>query len=230
MRVAFLEDDEIIRSNYTDLLESEGYEVHPLTSYQEAQEKILDLGADLALLDIALSDDPEGGIKVCKLLRNADIQIPVIFLTSHTELDRQSRSWRAGADDYVTKDTNIELVLLRIRVLLERYRAISGEARHSKVQESGICIDQKGLVASWKGRRLDLNLTQFWILYAMVSHSGRIVSQQQLQDAASIVVEPNTIAAYIRSIRQAFTLVDPGSNPIVTERSRGYRWVGAEDE
>lgn len=226
MKVAFLEDDDVIRSNYTDLLESEGYEVYPLASYREARDAILQLGVDFALLDIELPDDAEGGIKICKQLRNENIQIPVIFFTSHTELDRQSQSWRAGADDYVTKDTNIELVLLRIRVLLDRYRAISQMASHREVECQGLHIDTTALDATWKGERLDLNLTQFWILNALVSQPGQVISQQQLQDAAKIVVEPNTIAAYIRAIRQAFALIDPSVSPIVTERGKGYRWIG----
>ena len=62
MKVAFLEDDEIIRSNYSDLLESEGYEVHAMTTYQEALDSIVDLEADIVLLDVALLDDAMAGI------------------------------------------------------------------------------------------------------------------------------------------------------------------------
>jgi len=229
MKVAFLEDDEVVGSNYTDLLESEGYDVHLMKSYQEAKENIVSLDPDFALLDVELPDDESGGIKICKLLRDQNIQIPVIFLTSHTELDRQSLSWRAGADDYVTKDTNIELVLLRIRVLLGRYEAIRNKVKGSDGRVGDLQIDRDRLLASWRGRLLDLKLTQFWILDALVSNSGQVVSHQELQSAASIVVEPNTIAAYIRSIRNAFLDIDSGLDPIVTERGKGYRWVGFGD-
>lgn len=230
MKVAFLEDDEIIRSNYSDLLESEGYEVHAMTTYQEALDSIVDLEADIALLDVALPDDAMAGIKICKLLRENDVQIPVIFLTSHSELNHQSQSWRAGADDYVTKDTNIELVLLRIRVLLGRYDAIKSKALQSGPCDDRVAIDRERLLVTWRGSRLDLSLTQFWILDALVEKPGQVMTHADLQEAANIVVEPNTIAAYIKSIRDAFSHLDGSFSPIATERGKGYRWVGTGEE
>ena len=223
MKVAFLEDDEVIRSNYTDLLESEGYEVHTMSSYQEAIDGILSINPDFAILDIDLPDDELGGIKICKFLRERRIQIPVIFFTSHTELDPQSKSWRAGADDYVTKDTNVELVLLRIKALLKRYEAIQNPGELS--QTEGLNIDKKHLTAFWGGTRLPLSLTQFWMLEALASSPGQVFSHQQLQISANIVVEPNTIAAYIKSIRDIITDIDSDFGSIKTERGKGYRWV-----
>lgn len=225
MRIAFVEDDEVLGSNYSDLLVSEGYDVHLMKTYNEAFESILDISPDLAILDVVLPDDPSGGIKICKLLRAQDIQIPVIFLTSHTELDRQSMSWRAGADDYVTKDTSIELVLLRVRVLIERYEAIRRKAQQEQKPSTGLSIDRDRLAASWEGTLLDLSLTQFWVLEALVSKSGSVVSHSELSRAAGVVVESNTIAAYIKAIRSAFTDIEPNLQPIVTERGKGYRWI-----
>jgi two-component system OmpR family response regulator len=230
MRVAFLEDDEVIRSNYSDLLESEGYEVHLMVTYQEALDSIIDLKPDVALLDVSLPDDAMAGIKICKLLRENDVQIPVIFLTSHTELDHQSKSWRAGADDYVTKDTNIEMVLLRIRVLLSRYDAIKNKALQSVPCADRIDVDKERLRVTWRGSCLNLSLTQFWMLDALVDKSGQVVTHADLQQAANIVVEPNTIASHIKSIRDEFSCLDGSFNPIATERGKGYRWVGVGQE
>lgn len=220
-----MEDDEIVRSNYSDLLESEGYEVHAMTTYQEAQDCIIDLKPDFAILDVALPDDAMAGVKICKLLRENDIQIPIIFLTSHTELNHQSKIWRAGADDYVTKDTNIEMVLLRIRVLLARYNAIKGKVLQSDHGIDNLNIDKERLIVTWRGSRLNFSLTQFWILDALVANSGQVMTYSDLQQAAKIVVEPNTIASYIKSIRDTFSSLDVSFNPIVTERGKGYRWV-----
>lgn len=229
MRIFFLEDDYTLRSNYIDLFHSEGHEVFAYNDYKSASKSVLAISPDFAVLDIELPDDAIGGIKICRMLRKHNRQIPIIFLTSHTELDRQAQSWRAGADDYVTKDTHLELVLLRIRALAARYDAILTAATRQYTEKGDLFMDQQRAVAFWKGRRLDLSLTQYWMLSALVLASGEVINHESLQRAANIVVEPNTVAAYIKSIRDAFKEIDESARPILTERGKGYRWIGNTD-
>jgi len=227
--IGFLEDDEVIRSNYTELLESDGYTVRAYCDSAEALDAFRNQMPDLALLDISLGDDVDGGLKVCRALREISPDLPIIFLTSHAHVDTQSRGWRAGADDYVTKDTNIELVLLRIRALLKRYDIIRDTANSSRTLESldtsDLDVDEDKFQVSWRNTRLDLSLTQFWILRAVTKIPGQVVSHSDLQSAAKIVVEPNTIVTHVKLIRDEFKRVDPKFNKIKTERGRGYRWV-----
>ena len=76
----------------------------------------------------------------------------------------------------------------------------------------------------WHSARVDLTLTQFWLVRALHRASGKVVSAEDLMAAAGLVVEKNTIAAHVKAIRAAFTQVDAGFDCIMTERSRGYRW------
>jgi len=225
--IGYLEDDPVIRENYIDLLESDGYSVVSFDNRKDASDSFLDGDIDLALLDVELGNDSFGGMELCKELRKAHPDIPIIFLTSHSHIDMQSRGWRLGADDYVTKDTALELVLLRIRALLKRYSVLRNEFEHAAndCKQSGLSIDDKCYKAYWNSEQLDLSLTQFWLLTALAKSEGKAVNHDQLQAAANIYVEPNTIVAHIKSIREEFKKITPSFSSIKTERGRGYRWV-----
>lgn len=225
--IGFVEDDEVLRLNYQDLLESDGYQVLSFSNYANAKDTLLEQQLDLVILDVGLGKDKEGGFKLCKVLREKFPALPIIFLTSHTELDFQSKGWRYGADDYVTKDTAIELVLLRIRTLLRRVQSFQQAGLDDKAMpdKTHLVVNDSQLTASWHGAKLDISLTQFWILKEIYEQGGKAADYEQLQKSANIVVEPNTIAAHIKLIRQAFCKIDPDFTFIATERGRGYRWL-----
>lgn len=227
--IGYVEDDPVIRENFVDLLESDGYQVMPFDNRFEAEPAFMSQKIDLALLDVELSEDKYGGMELCKSLRKQCPDIPIIFLTSHSHIDMQSKGWRLGADDYVTKDTELELVLLRIRALLKRYSTLK-EKFHLDEQPSkhhNIQIDDASYKIYWKNQLLDLSLTQFWLLKALVESEGAALDHEQLQRAANIYVEANTIVSHIKSIRDIFKKSDPDFNAIKTERGKGYRWVEA---
>lgn len=228
VKIGYVEDDEVLRLNYIDLLESEGYEVLSFSNFNQALDVLLEQLVDLVILDVGLGEEKEGGFKLCKLLRDKYPSLPIIFLTSHDELNFQSKGWRYGADDYVTKDTEIELVLLRIRALLKRVTTLTKSSDSNQIaanEQTKLNIDYEHLSANWKNQKLNISLTQLWILNEIYTQGGQAVDYEQLQKAAKIVVEPNTIAAHVKIIRQAFTKIDANFQCICTERGRGYRWV-----
>lgn len=228
-QIGYLEDDFLIRENYVDLLESEGYKVLVRESKDSAISDFLEQDIDLAILDIELGCGEYAGLEVCKAVRAAKPTLPIIFLTSHTEYEIQARGWKLGADDYVAKETQLDLVLLRIQALLSRYEVLRSGGRPDVAEEtsgqSPIHIDDDRLVVQWKGEPLNLSLTQFWLLRSIVEAGGSAVSHDMLQDAANLCVEQNTIVAHIRAIRSEFKRVDDSFSNIKTERGMGYRWV-----
>jgi two-component system OmpR family response regulator len=164
-------------------------------------------------------------------LRKRSSTLPIIFLTSHdADVDRIS-GLRLGADDYLTKDSSIDYVIVRIETLQRRIAAVAaagnrGALAPNEARRSALTMDDAVSRAQWRGQPVDLTLTQFWMLRELVQHNGGVVSHQALMSAAQIVVELNTVTAHVKSIRDAFRRVDPGFDGIRTERGRGYRWVG----
>jgi two-component system OmpR family response regulator len=134
---------------------------------------------------------------------------------------------RLGADDYLTKDTSMEFLVIRIQALLKRFQALSAsnEAERDRIECGDLVLDMDQLTAWWKGAALELSLTQFWMVHQLARQPGQVSSHADLMRAASIVVEPNTIAAHIKHIREQFKNIDPGFACIKTERGIGYRWL-----
>ncbi len=228
-RIAYVEDEDTIRVKYAQALRDEGFSVTAYASRQEAMDALSKELPDLAILDVSQAGDRDAGYQLCTEIRRMSGVIPIIFLTSRqSEVDKIS-GFRLGADDYISKDASIEYLVVRIEALLRRVEAIrdTGASESDSAQDNGrsLTLDEQYSVAHWRGKHIDMPLTQFWILRELSVNPGKVRSHRELMKAASLMVEPNTIAAHVKSIRRAFTVEDPAFNCIRTERGRGYRWV-----
>lgn len=226
-RIALVEDDDVILQNYADFLRASRFEVDAYATKHSALQGILQRPPELAVLDISLNGERDAGFVICAAVRQQYPQLPIVFLTSHDgEVDKIS-GLRLGADDYLTKDTSMDFLVVRIEALLRRRDAyLQGAQQHPlRVPGTELQLDRHALIASWRGSRLDLTLTQFWILAEICREPGQARSHDELMRAARIVVEPNTIAAHIKAVREEFRRVDPAFDAIRTERGRGYRWL-----
>ena len=227
-KILFVEDDEVIRENYIEILTNEGYQIEAFDNRQSALESVQTGLPDIALLDITLGDDRNAGYHLCAELRKMSEILPIIFLTSHSsDIDKIS-GIRLGADDYLTKETSVDYLVARIDALLARTEIFKSSQQQTEVdlnRHNHLTMDTQRYVASWKDQPLDISLTQFWILQELMSKPGEVRSARELMKAASIMVEPNTIAAHIKTIRKKFREIDSEFNHIKTEYSAGYRWL-----
>ena len=224
--ILLVEDDVVIRHNFVDVLESEGFTVRACSDRQSAEAIYNAELPDLALLDITLGDDYEGGFILCSALRARSETLPIIFLTSHSnDVDRIS-AMRLGADDYITKDISVDYLVVRIRALFRRIEALARQSPGSTVEAAKLSINEESLEAHWLGQRVDISLTQFWILRTLAGEPGRVWRPEELMAAANITVEPNTIVAHMAEIRRKIRKIDESFKGIKTERGVGYRWIG----
>ena len=82
----------------------------------------------------------------------------------------------------------------------------------------------KRLTAQWQGRRVDLTLTEFWMVHALARHPGHVKDRDALMRDASIVVDDSTITSHVKRIRRKFQAIDPAFDRIDTVYGMGYRW------
>lgn len=230
-RIALVEDDDVIRANYADLLQQAGFEVAAVADKSSAMAAFDRELPDIALIDISLGDEREAGFELCADLRRRSPFLPIVFLTSHdSDVDRIS-GMRLGADDYLTKDVSIEYLIVRIQALQRRLATVAAAVAAGQPGErlspaDALRLSDSESRAWWRGRPLELTLTQYWMLRELVRHAGDAVSHASLMRAAQIVVEQNTVTAHVKAIRDEFRRSDPAFDAIQTERGRGYRWIG----
>jgi two-component system, OmpR family, response regulator len=153
-------------------------------------------------------------------------ELPSIFLTARdSELDAVS-GLRLGADDFLTKDLSLAHLLARVNALFRRVEALTRPDDGTQtVQRGALTLDGERLQVLWNGEVVLLSLTEFWIVHAIARHPGHVKNRQQLMDAASVVLDDNTITSHVKRIRRKFQAVDPAFDAIQTVYGMGYRWV-----
>ena len=226
--IALVEDDDLLRANYKRALERDGYTVNCYCNRAEALDAFAKKLPDLAILDIMLQDEMEGGFELCRNLRKKSPTIPIIFLTARdSDLDKVS-GLRLGAWDYLTKNTTtLDFLPVRISALFKIIEALQSSSDSDadsikKIDHLKIHVQRKQVF--FKECSVDLTLTEFWLLHALTKNPGHVKSHDQLMAAANIVVTNNAITAHIRRIRDKFRDIDPEFDAIRTEYGMGYRW------
>lgn len=225
-QIAIVEDEAAISANYAAAFERNGYAVRTYSGRRQAMQAFGSRLPDLAIIDISLEDEVEGGFELCRQLRAQSADLPIIFLTARdSEIDAIS-GLRLGADDFLTKDISLAHLIARVVALFKRIEARSRPVHATQVLNRGpLTLDPDRLQASWNGHMVPLSLTEFWIVHALAQHPGHVKNRQQLMDAANVVLDDNTITSHIKRIRRKFTALDPAFAAIETMYGMGYRWL-----
>jgi len=223
--IAIVEDEAAIRENYTDVLRKQGYEVHPYANRKQALEAFNHRLPDLAILDIGLEDEIDGGFSLCQSLRTMSSTLPIIFLTARDNDFDTVSGLRMGADDYLTKDISLPHLTARIAALFRRLDVMDQPTNPESLLECGkLTIDTNRMTVHWDNQPIEITVTEFWMVYALAKFAGHVKSRDQLMQESRIVVDDSTITSHIKRIRKKFAQVDPEFNHIDTVYGMGYRW------
>lgn len=224
-KIAIVEDEPAIRENYADVLRRQGYEVITFGTRAEALTSFRTRLPDLAILDIGLEDDVEGGFELCRELRAMSATLPIIFLTARdSEFDTIS-GLRLGADDYLTKDISLPHLGARIAALFRRMDALRAPPKQETLLNRGqLVLDMNRMQVRWRDQPLDLTLTEFWLVHALARFPGHVKNREQLMHEANIVVDDSTITSHVKRVRQKFITLDKEFSSIETIYGMGYRW------
>jgi two-component system OmpR family response regulator len=224
-RIAIVEDEPAIRANYADVLKRQGYEVAAYARRDEALAAFRTRVPDLALIDIGLADDVDGGFTLCRELRALSATVPILFLTARDSDFDVVAGLRLGADDYLTKDVSLPHLTARIAALFRRSDLLNAPAATDDVVSRGaLTLDVKRLMVQWNGQRVDLTLTEFWMVHALARFPGHVKDRDSLMRDARIVVDDSTITSHVKRIRRKFMAIDPKFDRIDTVYGMGYRW------
>lgn len=225
--IALVEDEPTIAANYQASFQRLGFTVHVFATRSEALNYFAEHGLpDLAIIDVGLADEYEGGFDLCRQLREQSATLPIIFLTARdSELDEVS-GLRLGADDYLTKDISLTQMIARVKALLRRVDALEqrGNQNSDTLIRGEMEINNLTMTITWGQQPVELTLTEFWIVHALAKYPGQVKSRQQLMDAANVVQDDNTITTHIKRIRRKFKQIDDNFDHIRTAYGMGYRW------
>src|SRR3954463_2412093 len=165
-RIAIIEDEPAIRANYAEALRRHGYEVAAYASRPEAMAAFRARLPDLALVDIGLGDDVDGGFALTRELRALSATGPIIFLSARDSDFDVVAGLRLGADDYLTKDASLPHLAARIAALFRRADlAAEPKAAEERIERGPPTLDLKRFSVAWRGTTVPLTLTEFWMVH-----------------------------------------------------------------
>ncbi|MBN9429341.1 MAG: proteobacterial dedicated sortase system response regulator [Burkholderiales bacterium] len=225
-RIAIIEDEPAIRENLRDAFMRQGFEVQVFADRKEAQAALVSRLPDMAIIDVGLGAEPDGGFELCRWLRERAPVLPILMLSARdSEIDIVS-GLRLGADDYITKNVSLPHLLARVTALFRRVDAnAQPHAQGEQLVRGPLRLDVPRFEASWRDQPVELTVTEFWMLHALARHPGHVKDRDALMRDANLVVDDQTVTSYVKRIRRKFETIDPSFDAIETVYGLGYRFV-----
>ena len=218
-KIIIVEDDKIIREELQSFLSKYGYEVVAPSEFENIVEFILNENANLVLLDINLP--LFDGYYIFREVRKKS-EVPIIVVTSRDSDMDELMSINLGADDFVTKPYNTQILLARIGALLKR----SGSSTVSTniLTYKDFQLNLSNATVLYNGKEIDLTKNEVKILSYLINHKGEIVSRELLMEylwTSEFFVDDSTLTVNITRLRKKLDEIGI-ENVIETRRGLGY--------
>ncbi len=222
--ILLVDDDALLRRSLAFNLEQAGYRVSTAASAEDALALARQDVPDLVLLDIGLPG--MDGLDALRPFRE-QISVPVIFLTARRrELD-EALGLELGADDYVTKPFDLEVLSAHIKAVLRRSaRPVEPAAAQATLVVGDITIDPTAHTVTVAGQPVDLPPREFELLHALALEVGHVVSSENLLArvwGAEYAGEPQVVYVHIRWLREKLEEDPQRPRRILTVRGVGYK-------
>lgn len=217
-KILIVEDDEKIRKELETFLNKNGFNATSIEKFDNAVIDILEQKADLILLDINLPY--VDGEYICKEIRKAS-DVPIIMVTSRDNEIDELMSLNYGADQYVTKPYNIQILLAKIIGLLKRNQ---NNANSEKIELEEFTLNTAGRYIEKNSQKIELTKNEYNILYYLSLHRGIVVSRDDIMDylwESENFIDDNTLNVNIKRLRDKLEEIGV-INSIETRRGQGY--------
>lgn len=218
MKIMIVEDDPKIRRELSEFLSRYGYEPILPENFEHIVEAALEVPPDLILLDINLP--VYDGYYICREIRRRS-EVPIIIVTSRDSEFDELMSMNLGADDYITKPYNTQILLARIASVLKRANPAGTTATMS---HNGLTLDTSRSVIISADGETELTKNEAGILRLLLSHKNEIVSREAIMNAlwqSDAFVDDNTLTVNINRLRRKINEIGL-KDYLVTKRGQGY--------
>ncbi len=217
MHILVAEDHPSVAEAVVRSLRKSGYAVDQVQDGEEAEAALEANDFDLLILDIGLPK--RSGLEVLKRLRLRKSAMPVLILTALDSVKDLVAGLDAGADDYLAKPFEFEVLEARVRALMRRGMA----GGSTLIRHGPLTYDESGRMASLNGEPIELSARELGLLEILLRRAGRLVSKDQLVSHLcewGEEVSGNAIEVYVHRLRRK---LEPDGVRIVTVRGLGYR-------
>ena len=232
IRAVFVDDDDDYREAATAEFEHFGFEVIPFPSGEAMLEHFeRDRNADVIVLDWKLQSCL--GIDFLPKLHDCGVNLPVVFLTGMPTTAYEYAALDRGAVDFVDKARGIPILAKRLRLIVQMARGAAAPSSQETLQCGKLVLRPDSSRATWDGQDVDLTVTEFKIIYLLVSRAGEYVTYRSIYDCvhhAGFVAGSGeegfrtNVRSSIKRIRNKFRAFDARFSDIENYAAFGYRW------
>ncbi|MDE5698079.1 MAG: response regulator transcription factor [Lachnospiraceae bacterium] len=228
MRILVVEDDLALSAGLCFELDNSGYITVAAYNCRKAQQLISEDRFDLVLLDVNLPDGD--GFDLCRAIKQVRPELPVIFLTANDLEQNVLDGFDLGAEDYVTKPFNMQILLRRVDVALRRVNKAAGEASAQRWSDGFLVLDFSALTAQRGEETLSITPNEYKLLRALTENAGKILTRQilleKLWDSGGHFIDDHTLTVTMNRLRSK--IEDDAHAYIQTVRGMGYIWKGVQ--
>lgn len=218
-KILIVEDDEKLRNELEKFLNNNGYKAEGLKKYDNCIEDIMKSESDLILLDINLPFSD--GEYICKEIRKKS-EVPIIMITSRNNEMDELISINYGADDYITKPYNTQILLARIASILKRIN--KNELEKSKIDCTQFILNISESKIEKGNKQIELTKNESKILQCLAKNRNKIVSREELMEYlwnTDEFVDDNTLTVNITRVRNKLEELEI-KEILETKRGQGY--------
>ena len=218
-KIFVVDDSQIISEKLKNELEKWGFEVALVCDFERVFDVFKSEKPDLVVMDIGLPF--YDGYFWTRKIRNIS-NVPIIFLSSKEDTMNKIMAMEMGADDFVSKPFEMDLLLAKIKALLRR--AYDYKENLSRLEIRGLILDLKSMSISFGEKSLELSKNEFKILETLMVNKGNVVSRDKLMTSlwsTDIYIDDNTLTVNISRLRKSLAGLGVG-NLIKTKQVYGY--------
>lgn len=224
--ILIVEDDERIADKLRSAISKYDFNVHIIDDFSRVMDIFVDTKPDLVLLDVNLPK--YDGYYWCRQIRTQS-HCPIIFISARDSGMDQIMALENGADDYITKPFDMELVLAKIRSHLRRAVGAyaSGQEEEHTVESNGLILYPERFIVAYQDQIAELTQKEAALLMMLMEKDGRVVSRERLLDLMwedQHFIDDNTLNVYITRVRRKLRELGAG-DLIETVRGAGYRFM-----
>ena len=216
MKILFLEDDYNYRISIKELLENLGYEIDDFENGNQAMDAVFTNNYDLLLLDIRV--EGYDGYEIAQAVRHANIEVPIVFVTSLTDINNLSLGYELGCNDYIRKPFSMKELVFRIEETIRRYhfKSVVNILKLPFDYE----FDLKQELLTLNGKEIFLSENEKKIIILLVKNLNRFVSSEIIKEAvwSEKSVGDSEIRMTLKKIRDK-----TNKDLIVNVRGLGYK-------
>lgn len=199
-RILIIEDDLHIAEGIKERLKQWDYEAETIHNFREVMQEFVSFQPHLVLLDITLPF--YDGYHWCQKIRSVS-STPIIFISSATDRMNMIMAMNLGADDFISKPFDQDVLIAKIQALLRRTYDFSNDSQLLEIK--GATLNLNDQTITYEGRHIDLSRNDFLILSVLVRNKGNTVSREKLMNAlwqTDSFVDENTLSVNVNRLRK----------------------------